>query len=441
VNLRAGQHEGAQVLVGAAQMPPVEDRLDGKCDHRLGDESARPRLDAPPEKVALLLGRRGTHEHPVAARGVDSLHHQLFEMLEHVAAVVIDRADVRVHVGQDRILVEVVADDRRDQRVHGLVVRHPVAEPVGDCDVARPVGVHQAGHPDERFLAPEDRIEPLVVEPPVDDVDGPQAARRAHEDLVLVDHEVGAFHQLDAHLLGQVQVLVVGGVVDPGGQQHDRRVIDPRRREPAEVAKKLMDVAFDRPHRIAREQIWQDPLHDVPVGQHVRDARRGPQVVFEHEELALVVSNQVDAGDLAVNAVRHGQALDLPHVLRAAEHDLRRDRTLLQDELGAVDVVQEQVQRRQPLLETRLEAFPGPGRDHARDDVEGEDLLVALLVRVDGEGDPVVAKHLHGELVAALQLGRAEPVQALVEPAVDGPRLAVSRKHFVIEAVGLVGGT
>ena len=67
-----------------------------------------------------------------------------------------------------------------------------------------------------------------------------------------------------------------------------------------------------------------------------------------------LISNQIDARDLAVDAVRHPQALDLPHVLRAAEHDLGRDHPLFQDELGAVNVVEEEVQRRQPLLETRL---------------------------------------------------------------------------------------
>src|SRR6266851_5476147 len=108
-----------------------------------------------------------------------------------------------------------------------------------------------------------------------------------------------------------------------------------------------------------------DPVPE-PVGQHVRDARWRAQIVLEHEELSLLVSNQVDAGDLAVNAVRHGQALDLADVLRAAEHDLGWDRALFQDQLGAVNVVQEQVQRSQTLLESGLQALPGPGRDQTR---------------------------------------------------------------------------
>ena len=64
-------------------------------------------------------------------------------------------------------------------------------------------------------------------------------------------------------------MLVVGGVVDARREQDDRRVVDPGRREPAKVAQELVDVALHRPHRVAREQVRQDALHHVAVGQHV----------------------------------------------------------------------------------------------------------------------------------------------------------------------------
>jgi transglutaminase-like putative cysteine protease len=50
----------------------------------------------------------------------------------------------------------------------------------------------------------------------------------------------------------------------------------------------------------------------------------------------------------------------------------------------------------------------------------------------------MVAEHLHRQALAALELHRPQAVQALVESAVGGSRLACGRKHFVIEAVDLV---
>jgi len=119
-----------------------------------------------------------------------------------------------------------------------------------------------------------------------------------------------------------------------------------------------------------------------------------------------MVADQVDARDMAVDAVRHRKALDLPQVLRAGEHSLRWDRALFEDELAAVNVIEEEVERGHSLLEPRLEAPPGLRRNHARDDVEREDLLSPLGVRIDGESDPVVAEHLDCQVVAPGKLAR-----------------------------------
>ena len=190
-------------------------------------------------------------------------------MLEHVPPIRIHRAQVGLDVGEDRVLVEVVADQLRHERVDGLVVGDAITQRVGDRDVAGAVGVDQARHSDQRLLAPENGVEPLVVDTSIDHVNRAQTSGGPHEDVVVVDHQVAALDELHAHLFGEVQVLVVGGVVDARSQQDDRRVVDPGRREPAKVAQELVDVALHRPHRVAREQVRQDALHHVAVGQHV----------------------------------------------------------------------------------------------------------------------------------------------------------------------------
>jgi hypothetical protein len=311
---------------------------------------------------------------------------------------------------------------------------------IGDRHAAGAVGFDEAGHPDQGILAPEDRVEPVVVDPPVDDVDPAETAGRAHEDQVLVDHQVGSLHQLDAHLLGEVEVLVVGGVVDPGCQQHHRRLGDPFGREPAEVAEQVVAVALHGPDGVALEEIRENPLHDRPVGEDVGDARWRAQVVLEDQELAPVVADQVHAGDVAADAARSRHPIDLAQVEGARQHRLGRHHALPEDQLAAVDVLEEMVQGPHPLLEPGLQPGPGAGRDDAGDHVERKDLLDALLVGIDREGDAVVAEGAQRSLVAFPELDQAEVLEVIEEPPVGAPRLGRRRQHLVVKGFRLVAG-
>src|SRR5258706_1687811 len=438
VHLGAGENKGPQVLMRRSQRAAVEHRLHRQGHHRLRDVRARAGLDPALELLPFLPRRDRPDEHPVAARAVDRLHDQLVQVLEHMAALALVRAEERGDVGEDGVLVQVVLDDVGHQGIHRLVVRHPVAQRIGDGDVAGSVGVDESGDTDQRLLAPEDGVQPRVVDAPVDDVDGRKPASGAHEHVVLVDHQVRALDELDPHLLREVQVLVVRGVVDAGSEQHHGRILDAGRRQPAQVPQQLVHVALDRAHGVAGEQVREHALHHVAVGQHVRDPGRRAEVVLEDEEIALAVAHQVDARDVRVDAARYLEALDLPHVQAAAEDDLGRDGALLQDQLPAVDVVEEQVQRGQPLFQARLEAPPRGGGDDPGDDVEWEDLLGSLLIRVDGERDAVVPEHLHGEVLPALELLGSQAVEVLVQPPVTWPWPPGGRKHLVVEAVYLV---
>ena len=82
-------------------------------------------------------------------------------------------------------------------------------------------GAEQAGDAEVRIRPHRQRIEEAVVDPPVDHVDPLRPARRAHEDAALVDEQVGALDQLDAHLVGQERMLEIGAVVVARRQQHD----------------------------------------------------------------------------------------------------------------------------------------------------------------------------------------------------------------------------
>ena len=68
-----------------------------------------------------------------------------------------------------------------------------------------------------------ERIEELVVDPAVDDIDllPPGVVRR--KTRLSSDEEITALDELDPHLLREKRVLEVGRVVDAGCQQDDAR--------------------------------------------------------------------------------------------------------------------------------------------------------------------------------------------------------------------------
>ena len=73
----------------------------------------------------------------------------------------------------------------------------------------------------EQAVGPEDLgIEERLVDAAVDHVDAPRAARRAHEDPVVVDEEIRGLHELEAHRAREEAVLEIGRIVRPR-REHD----------------------------------------------------------------------------------------------------------------------------------------------------------------------------------------------------------------------------
>ena len=338
------------------------------------------------------------------------------------------------HVGEDRFFLQVEPDHLRHERIGGLVVGDAGADRVGERDVARAVGGEQSRHAEHRILAEGGRVEERVVDAPVDHVDALPAAGRAHVHRVVLGEQVGTFHQLDAHLLREEGVFEVGAVVLAGREHGHHRVARPRRSGGAQRLQQQRRVVLHRQHRLALEQLGEEPHHHLAVLDHVRHARGRAQVVLEHVVLAVRVAHQVDAGDAGIDAV--GQ-LDAAHFLLEAgvlQHLLGRDHARLEDLLPVVDVVQEAVERIYALLESLRQLVPLRFRDDARDGVERNQPFRTLFVAVDGEGDANAMEQQVG--FAALfrhPLGRG-----IGEPLRDGAKvrthLPIGRAHFVVLA-------
>ena len=126
---------------------------------------------------------------------------------------------------------------------------------------------------------------------------------------MVVDDEVAALDELDAHLASEERVLEVGGV-EHAGREHDDA--SGRLRPAGATCRSAFEqrraVVVDGPHPLGAEHGRQHPGHGGAVLEHVGDAARVAQVVLEHAVGAVDVADEVDAGDEAAGAARHRDA-------------------------------------------------------------------------------------------------------------------------------------
>ena len=221
----------------------------------------------------------------------------------------------------------------------------------------------QPWHSQRRVRPERQWVEEVVIESPVQDVNAPRTAGRAHVEHIIEHEEVLPFDELDAHLLGEESVLEVSAVVHPRGEQHDGGVRDAARRDALEVLEEHVRILLDRRHGVMRKQLGKQSHHHLPILEHVGNARRCAQIVFEHAEVAPGVTHDVDPGDVGVDLAGDVHTLHLRPVLRVAKHSLGRDHPCPQNMLLVVDVADKGVQRAHALRESCLESRPSLPRE------------------------------------------------------------------------------
>ena len=230
------------------------------------------------------------------------------------------------------------------------------------------------------------------------------------------DEQIGRLDQLDAELVGQERVLVEGRVEAPRREQDHGRVVRGRaRRDRAQGGEERVRIVLDRRDPVPGEQLREEAHHRLPVLQHIRDPGRDAGIVLEDVERLLVDADDVDPGDVHVDAVRR---LDIDHL--EAEMGIAVDEVLRDDAgpdafLGPVHVAQEGVDGADPLLEPALEEGPFRLRQHPRDDVERDEPLGRFVVPVDREGDAELAE----EQLRLAAPGIEHVGGRLVEPAFE----------------------
>ena len=227
-------------------------------------------------------------------------------------------------------------------------------------------------------------------------------------------------------------MLEVRRVVRARRQHGDGRVLLAGRGQRVQVLQQHVGVVLDRADRPGREELGEEPHHHLAVLEHVRHAGRHPQVVLEHVVLALPRADDVDAGDVRIDAAGHVHPLHLAAVLRVAEDALGRHGAGLENRLLVIDVVQEGVERAHALREPAFEQVPFVRGNDARDDVERDQPLGALLLAVDRERDADAVERPFG-LLALLRdaIGR-RPLEPAGERPVVRPDRPVRGAHFIV---------
>ncbi len=369
-------------------MPRLQARTDqgrhgGQLHQGLGDPAAGVGQHPGPQGVELLGGRHRADHDALAAGAVHRLDHQLGQPVHHLLAGRVLLQPPGVDVADDRLLAQVVADQVRHVGVDQLVVGHAVADRVGQRHPAAADGVDQTGDAEHRVLPEVHRVDEVVVDPAVDDVDPPQPGGGAHEHPAAPALEVAALDQLDAHGAGQQGVLEVGRVVDTGGQHDHRRVVHPARGGLAQRGQQPLGVAVDRPDPLGAERLRHGGHHGAAVGHHVRDPAGHPDVVLQHPDVTLGRTDQVDATDVHPDAVRRLDAPDRAVVVAGGGDQLARDDPVGDHPAVGVDVGEERLQGADPLRDTGVDDVPVVGRDDPGHDVQRERSLDAT----DVEGD------------------------------------------------------
>lgn len=399
----------------------------GQGDGALGDPAARVGGDGFASAFECLRVGLGSDDDAHAAGAVDGLHDQLVDLVEDRLQLARLVGAVRLHVGENRFLGEVVADEVGDVGVEELVVRDPVAHRVRECDVPGLGGVHDARAADHRVGAEVQRVEEVVVEPPVYDVDGHLAACGPHPHPVVAADQVVPHHQLHAHQPGEQGVFEVGGVPRSRGEDHDSGVLRPGGRGGPQRGQQPPRVPVDGDHVLLGEEGREDPRHGPAVLDDVRNPAGDPHVVLEDPEVAGLVPYEVDAGDVDAYSARWLDPLRGPMEMSRVEEQPPGHHTVLEGTAVRVGVGEIGLQGPHPLRHPALDEIPLQRVDDPGHQVQWPGPFLAR----EGVGHAAVGERAGHLVRAEAQFTRLDGLECRQYRLIGGSDLTRPHKHLV----------
>src|SRR4051794_23989197 len=106
------------------------------------------------------------------------------------------------------------------------------------------------------------------------------------------------------------------------------------------------------------EDLRKCAFHHLAVFEHVRHTRRAAKVVFEDVKLPVSIANEVRADDVAPDPLRRFETDTRAEKTFRGLDDFARDRSITQYPLFVINVVDEAVQRENPLFQPAFDPFP-----------------------------------------------------------------------------------
>lgn len=329
-------------------------------------------------------------------------------------------------------------DDLGDERVNGFVVRDAGPGGIAEGDGSGSVSVEEAGHAESAVVIERDGVDEVVIDAPVDHADALTAFGGSGKDLVIFDDEVAPFDERDSHFAGEEGVLEVGGVVAARGEHDGKGVFAVVRSDEGERIEEHLRVVADGPDGVAIEELGEGSGEEVSVLNDVRDPAWTSAVVFEDQEVASVVADEVGSADVGEHLSGWDDASQFPSVLLSGKDQVPGDDAFVKDLLLAVDVEQEHVERSDALGEASFEVVPLGGGDDSRDEIEREDSFAAFGFAVDVEGDSLVEERGVLEGLSAGDFFGRHVAEGLEQLLVMLSRLSGLQPDFIESLFGCV---
>ena len=253
--------------------------------------------------------------------------------------------------------------------------------------------IHQSGNAQHGIRAKHQRINISVVHPPIQHIHPLWPFGGAHEKHVGMHEEIGAFHQLDAQLVGQKAVFVIGAVVNTRRQQGKTGLaVAAVWRYGFQRIQQCVRIGFHRADSTIHPQFRNDfrhqAQHHLAVFQHVGNPGRRPRIVFQHIEIVSAGANQINAGDMHPHIFRRATPHLRQSVLRIEPHQFFRNNSGLHALARAIDISEEHVQRCHPLDEPLFQPCPFRAGNDARHNIKRNQPLGSIRIAIDCKGNP-----------------------------------------------------
>src|SRR6202035_5210067 len=135
-------------------------------------------------------------------------------------------------------------------------------------------------------------------------------------------------------------------------------------------------------------------FHHAATREHVRDAAGDAQIVLQHYEVPVGITDQVSTNHRYVYVAGNFDVAHFTAVMFAGIDDAAGHDTVLNNFALVVDIFEEKIQRRDALCETALDFFPFRRRDNPGQQIVRKNPLSSFITSVHGESDSLVKKGL-----------------------------------------------